>query len=200
MYHIYDYVDEVEDGLAVRLMLNPDQNLTQPIMLESDSSLLVQPMKIQPPTHIVFSYLEGNQRRTEWLCQIPWRIEVLLMIGCYSKIEVTLNTGQSSVYDVDTEVSLLTANQMNPLFNRDEISIRGLLFDVDTQEERPIKVPIGSILHAYLYVGTDCVENRGSYCDVRDIDTTSEWVKFACENEKRTDELSDECIRGVSML
>lgn len=45
MYHIYDYVDEVEDGLAVRLMLNPDQTLTKPIMLESDSTLLVQPIK-----------------------------------------------------------------------------------------------------------------------------------------------------------
>ena len=55
MYQIYDYVDEVEDGLAVRLMLNPDQTLTQPIMLESDSTLLVQPLKLQPPTHIVFS-------------------------------------------------------------------------------------------------------------------------------------------------
>lgn len=84
---------------------------------------------------------------------------------------MTLNTGQSSVYDVDTEVSLLT-QPFNGLFNRDEISIRGLLFDVDAQEERPIKVPIGSILHAYLYIGTDCVENRGSFSDVRGVDTT----------------------------
>ena len=81
MYHIYDYVDEVEDGPAVRLMLNPDQTLTKPIMLESDSTLLVQPMKIQPPTHVVFTYLEGNRRRTEWLYHIPWRIEVMKMIG-----------------------------------------------------------------------------------------------------------------------
>ena len=81
MYHIYDYVDEVEDGLAVRLMLNPDQTLTKPIMLEADSTLLVQPMKIQPPTHVGFTYLEGNRRRTEWLCHIPWRIEVMKMIG-----------------------------------------------------------------------------------------------------------------------
>ena len=110
---------------------------------------------------------------------------------------MTLNTGQSSVYDVDTEVSLLTPTHFNGLFNRDEISIRGLLFDVDAQEERPIKVPIGSILHAYLYIGTDCVENRGSFSDVRGVDMTSDWVKFASDGDKRTEELSDEYVRGV---
>lgn len=112
---------------------------------------------------------------------------------------MTTNTGQSTVFDVDTEVSILASTHINGLFNRDEISIRGLLFDVDAQEERPIKVPLGSILHAYLYIGTDCVENRGCFSDVRGTDTTSEWVKFASENEKRTEEMSDECIRGVEI-
>ena len=75
---IYDYMNQVEDGLAVRIMMNPTSILTQPVMLEEDPSLLVQPLKIQPPTHVVFSYLEGGDRRLEWLCQIPWRIEVAI--------------------------------------------------------------------------------------------------------------------------
>lgn len=82
------------------------------------------------------------------------------------------------MYDVDTEVSLLTPTHSNSLFNRDEISIRGMLFDVDAQEEKLVKIPIGSILHAYLYMGSDCVQNRATCANTQDLHSTEDWIHF----------------------
>ena len=58
-------------------MQSPDTILSQTVVLD-DPSLQVTPMKLQPPTHVVFSYLKEGERRLEWLTHIPWRIEVFL--------------------------------------------------------------------------------------------------------------------------
>ena len=69
-------MNDVEDGLASRLMMSHDERLSHYVISEANSALPVQPLRLQPPTHIVFSYLENSRRRMEWLCRIPWRIEV----------------------------------------------------------------------------------------------------------------------------
>ena len=61
--------------MAIRIIRPPDTILDQTVVLHN-TKLQVKPLKIQPPTHIVFSYLKDGDRRLEWLKQIPWRIEV----------------------------------------------------------------------------------------------------------------------------
>lgn len=105
------------------------------------------------------------------------------------------------MYDVDTEVSLLTPTHPNSLFNRDEISIRGVLFDVDAQEEKLVKIPVGSILHAYLYMGSDCVQNRATCANTQDLHSTEDWIHFYHSNSewKADSEMTDDSARGVGL-
>ena len=57
-------------------MQSPDSILNNPVMID-DPSLQVHPLILQPPSHIVFSYLRQSERKLEWLSFIPWRIEVI---------------------------------------------------------------------------------------------------------------------------
>lgn len=77
--YIYDYVTDLEDGLGVRIMQSPDNILTNPVMVD-DPSIQVRPLKIQPPSHVVFHYLRQSDRLLDWLTFIPWRIEVCVGI------------------------------------------------------------------------------------------------------------------------
>lgn len=74
--------------------------------------------------------------------------------------------GTRKIIDVDTEVDVTTPTPENSFFNRDEVSIHGILFDSDQQEPRSLRVPPGATLRAYLYIGTDCVINNPSCCEV----------------------------------
>lgn len=71
------------------------------------------------------------------------------------------------IIDVDTEVDVTQRTPENSFFNREEISIHGVLFDSELQEERPLRVQPGSTLRAYLYMGTDCIINSPYCCEVR---------------------------------
>ena len=64
---------------------------------------------------------------------------------------------------VDTEVDVSQRKHENSFFNREEISIHGVLFDSELQEERSLRVQPGSTLRAYLYMGTDWIINS-PYC------------------------------------
>ena len=71
------------------------------------------------------------------------------------------------IIDVDTEVDVTQRTPENSFFNREEISIHGVLFDSELQEERSLRVQPGSTLRAYLYMGTDCIINSPYCCEVR---------------------------------
>ena len=70
------------------------------------------------------------------------------------------------IIDVDTEVDVTQRTPENSFFNREEISIHGVLFDSELQEERSLRVQPGSTLRAYLYMGTDCIINSPYCCEV----------------------------------
>ena len=151
--------------MAIRIMQSSDKILDQSVVLEN-STLQVTPLKIQPPTHIVFSYLKDGNRRLEWLKHIPWRIEVGSLLECHAKIEVESQDLTHS-YEVYTDVDVTASTYENPFFNRDEISIRGVILDSDNHEPRAIRVAPKSTVKAYLYVGADVIVQNPYCCGIR---------------------------------
>ena len=145
----------LEDGLGVRIMQSPDSILSKPIIVD-DPSIQVRPIKLQPPSHIVFHYLRHSERKLEWLTYIPWRIEIEI-----------ITDGVKKIIDVDTEIDVTVPTQENSFFNREEVSIHGVLFDPDQQETRSIRVQPGSTIRAYLFVGSDCIINNVDCADVK---------------------------------
>lgn len=141
-------------------MQSPDTLLTNSVMFD-DPSIQVRPLKLQPPSHIVFHYLRQNERKLEWLSYIPWRIEIEIIAD-----------GIQKIIDVDTELDISTPTPENSFFNREEVSIHGVLFDTEQQENRSLRVPPGATLRAYLFIGTDCVINSPYCCDVRTTEDT----------------------------
>ena len=68
---------------------------------------------------------------------------------------------------VYTDVDVTTPSQDNPFFNRDEIAIRGVIFDPDFHEPRPVRIPSGATIKAYLFIGTDVIVSDPNCCGIR---------------------------------
>ena len=155
-------------------------------MLE-DPSIQVHPLKLQPPSHIVFHYLRQSERKLEWLSYIPWRIEIEMIVD-----------GVQKIIDVDTEVDVSSPTPDNSFFNREEVSIHGVLFDSEQQEPRSLRVPPGATLRAYLFVGTDCVINNSYCCDVQTPDDpVNPEMSFEKYVEKRSEQRRKEYDTGT---
>lgn len=108
---------------------------------------------------------------------------------------MTLNTGQSSVYDVDTEVSLLTPTHFNGLFNRDESVSVGycLMWMHKKRDQSKFLSDQFFTLICILEQTVWRIEGRSVMYEV--LIRPSDWVKFASDGDKRTEELSDEYVR-----
>lgn len=74
----------VEDGLGMKLLQTPQHVVNETIKIENNT-LQVRPLKLQPPSHITYSYLQNDIHRTRWMMNIPWRIEVGVWGGVNSR-------------------------------------------------------------------------------------------------------------------
>lgn len=66
-----------------------------------------------------------------------------------------------------TEVDITAASPENPYYNRDEISIRGVILDSDNHEPRSIRVSSKSTVRAHLYIGADVIVQNPYCCGIR---------------------------------
>ena len=66
-----------------------------------------------------------------------------------------------------TEVGITAASPERYYYNRDEISIRGVILDSDNHEPRSIRVSSKSTVRAHLYIGADVIVQNPYCCGIR---------------------------------
>lgn len=72
---IYDYVTEMDEKVSNGMMQNPNTYAISSFALDGDPALMVNPLRLQPPRHVLMRNIGKDVLQLEWLLQLPLWIE-----------------------------------------------------------------------------------------------------------------------------
>lgn len=161
---IYLYVRNMENEFTTALLQNPSIMATSPFYLDHDLSLLVNPIRIQPPQNEVSRILRDERMYMEWFLEIPWRIEGVL---CCKEEEIRLNA------DCSLDLSTPHLHPSGEDSIHSTVRIRGTFTNVITNSISVIELNEGDELRISLQVGCESLNHNHLGSDFKSANTNS---------------------------
>ena len=158
----------MEDNVTAGLVQNPATYPTSSQYLDQDDSLLINPLRLQPPRNIIDHMLRTDTFQLQWLLQLPLKVE------CVDPTR-TMDTS------LDIVVSQLQVSGMD----QEHSSVRVIGTFVSNLDHEVMCVPLteGEEIRCVLCVGSEvlicdrlgCTVNERKKTDIQGFD--SYWTK-----------------------
>ena len=71
---IYDYVTDMDEQVSAGILRNPGTYPVSSFALDGDPELLVNPLRLQPPRHVILRSVSQDVFQLDWLLQLPFWI------------------------------------------------------------------------------------------------------------------------------
>lgn len=141
----------MENHVTVGLIQNPATYATSSQYLDHDESLLINPLRLQPPRHIVDYMLRTDSFQLQWLLQLPLKVE------CVDHL-VTVDT------NLDVVVSQLQVSGMDE--ERSSIRVVGTFVQKYDRSITCIHLHEGEEVKCVLCVGSEGISHDHLGCTV----------------------------------
>lgn len=161
---IYQYVRNMENEFTAGLLQNPSNCSVSPFYLDRDSTLLVNPLRIQPPQNEILYMLRDEHISIQWLLEIPWRIESVL---CSKQNELRLNVDCS----IDLNIPHLQASGEDSIHST--IHLHGVFTNIQTNSIQTIELQEGDELKICLQIGCESISYNYLGSDFKSCNTNT---------------------------
>ena len=81
----------MEDHVTTALMQNPAAYSTSPFCLDHDETLLVNPLRLQPPRNVITKMLDSDVLQLQWLIRMPLWIECIAKKAVEQRVTVDMS-------------------------------------------------------------------------------------------------------------
>ena len=165
----------MEDSVTTALMQNPAAYSTSPFSLDHDETLLVNPLRLQPPRNVITRMLESD------VCQLQWLIRMPLWIECVAKKAVEQRV------TVDTSLDVVIP-QLHPFGVDGEhttIRVMGTFVSEGTHSIHSVVLRENEELRCALCVGCEFVRHDHLRCDISDDITIASYESYWKSNRER---------------
>ena len=169
----------MENNVTAGLVQNPATYPTAPQFLDHDESLLVNPLRLQPPRNIIDHMLRTDSFQLQWLLQLPLKVE------CVNR-SMTVDTS------LDVVLSQLQVSGMDQ--ERSSVRVIGTFVSSSDHDVMCIPLHEGEEVKCVLCVGSEglisdrlgCTVSERKRMDIQGFE--SYWGK----NNKRFLELQND--------
>ena len=165
----------MEDHVTTALMQNPAAYSTSPFCLDHDETLLVNPLRFQPPRNVITKMLDSDVLQLQWLIRMP------LWIECIAKKAVEQRVTVDMSFDV-------VASHLHPFGVDGEhttIRMMGTFVSEGTHNIRSVSLRENEELRCALCVGCEFVRHDHLRCDINDDVTLASFESYWKSNRDR---------------
>lgn len=157
------------------LMQNPAAYSTSPFCLDHDETLLVNPLRLQPPRNVITKMLDSDVLQLQWLIRMP------LWIECIAKKA----TEQRVAVDTSLDVVIPQLHPFGVDGEHTTIRVMGTFVSGGTHSICSVALRENEELRCALCVGCEFVRHDHLRCDISDDVTIASFESYWRSNRDR---------------
>ena len=165
----------MEDHVTTALMQNPAAYSTSPFCLDHDETLLVNPLRLQPPRNVITKMLDSDVLQLQWLIRMPLWIECIAKKATEQRVNV----------DTSLDVVIPRLHPFGVDGEHTTIRVMGTFDSEGTHSIRSVVLRENEELRCALCVGCEFVRHDHLRCDISDDVTIASFESYWKSNRDR---------------